>query len=179
MNLNEEHDKFFLDMPFTWASLGKYVRCWLCATIPTSYTSSPALKPTNDLSILLFLFQVIPKSILNASHDAMLVFLTGQGYQSVLRPNSRTLRKFTEFSFTIDKQPGSAITDFQFQSMLSNLTSVQLVVRSNLVLREVLMESAVYDPMSDVSAHVGFVENMSCFSNYTGLSCETCAPGKV
>ena len=70
------------------------------------------------------------------------------------------------------------MTAFHFQSLLSNMSSFELKIKSELLVTKIVLQSAVYDRTSDSQNQVRFVENMTCFENYTGLSCETCAPGK-
>ena len=59
------------------------------------------------------------------------------------------------------------------------MTELRVKVYSELVIKDIVLESAVYEPTSDPQSHITFVENTTCFDNYTGLSCEACAPGKV
>ena len=70
------------------------------------------------------------------------------------------------------------MTAVNFQSLLSNMSSFELKIKSELLVTKIVLQSAVYNRTSDIQNQVRFVENMTCFENYTGLSCETCAPGK-
>ena len=65
------------------------------------------------------------------------------------------------------------MTPFHFQSLLSNMSSFELKFKSELLVTKIVLQSAVYDRISDRQNQVRFVENMTCFENYTGLSCET------
>ena len=67
---------------------------------------------------------------------------------------------------------------FHFQSLLSNMSSFELKIKSELLVATIVLQSAEHDRTSDIQNQVRFVENTTCFENYTGLSCETCAPGK-
>ena len=80
-------------------------------------------------------------------------------------------------TFTLSKNQlvhGSQdMTAFHFQSLLSNMSSFELKIKSELLVTNIVLQSAVYDRNSDSQNQVIFVENMTCFENCTGLSCET------
>lgn len=102
-------------------------------------------------------------------------------YDVELQPDIRDFGNRNELSFTLDESHLTAddrkMTAFQFQSLLSNITTLVLKIQSEMVVRESVLQSAVFDPTS-AHENIEFVENMTCFENYTGLSCEACATGE-
>ena len=99
-----------------------------------------------------------------------------------LRPDTAASRNHPGVTFTLEENHlvdgGHDMTTFDFQSLLSNMSSFELKIKSEILVMRILLQTAVYDRTSNAQYQVRFVENMTCFENYTGLSCETCAPGR-
>lgn len=99
-----------------------------------------------------------------------------------LRPDTAVSRNHNSVTFILDENHlvdgGHDMTAFHFQSLLSNISSFELKIQSKIVFVRILLQTAVHDGTSDVQYQVRYVENMTCFENYTGLSCESCAPGR-
>lgn len=77
---------------------------------------------------------------------------------------------------------GQSVSSLEFQSILAGLTSLKLRAsyfpQSTVTFKEVTLGTAVNERGIPGEVSVGFVENATCHTNYTGLSCELCAPGK-
>ncbi|XP_028394884.1 laminin subunit beta-2-like [Dendronephthya gigantea] len=114
------------------------------------------------------------------SAEEISLVLTGMGYDAELQPEIRDFGNGKELIFTLDESHLSTddrvLSAFKFQSLLSNISSLALKIQSEMVVREIVLQSARFDP-SIANEQIGFVENMTCFENYTGLSCEACATG--
>ena len=129
------------------------------------------------LSVFPFCSQI---SSANLSTDAISLVLNGQGYRANLEANGKASDNPEEITFTLDESHAdSDMTAFEFQSLLANISSFSLTVESDVVIKLITLYSAMYDPTSDTHDQINFVENMTCFENYTGLSCESCSPGRL
>ena len=99
-----------------------------------------------------------------------------------LQPDRASSGTNYDFTFTLSENQlvhcSQDMTAFHFQSLLSNMSSFELKIKSELLVTKIVLQSAVYHGTSNSQNQVRFVENMTCFENYTGLSCEICAPGK-
>ena len=114
------------------------------------------------------------------------VILSGRGHNVTLRMTPSPSLDIHSYHVVLDEEhviPASSVTRFEFQSMLTNLTSIKVravffpfpggtVLFKNLSLPYAVKNDAVPENMQ-----VGFVENASCHQNYSGLSCKTCASG--
>jgi hypothetical protein len=111
-----------------------------------------------------------------------LLLLAGRGYNVQLRPDISVSDDLSDITFTLDEDhlAKGDMTAFQFQSLLSNISSFGLRFQSkSIVISGIVLQSVAYDPTSLPRHQISFVENVSCFVNYTGLSCEVCAPGRI
>ena len=119
---------------------------------------------------------------MDLSAEEMSLILSGRSYDAKLQPDVPVSDNHSAIIFTLDESnlvsDNNDLTEFQFQSLLSNISSLELKVQSEIVIREIALQSAVHDVTSDVNDQISFVENMTCFANYTGFSCEACAQGR-
>lgn len=78
---------------------------------------------------------------------------------------------------------GAPVTPLKFQSILAELTSLRIratyYAPGSVTFKNISLETAVNEQGTPSEVSVGFVENATCHVNYTGLSCELCAQGKV
>ena len=128
-----------------------------------------------------FLF-VKKTSSVNFSPQDIFLLLAGQEYNVQLRPDISVPDNHSVVTFTLDENHLAAgeMTAFQFQSLLSNISSFKLRLQSeSIVISGIVLESAVYHASSIPQDQISFVENVTCFENYTGLSCEVCAAGRI
>lgn len=92
----------------------------------------------------------------------------------------------TEYHVVLDETSlarSSSATPFEFQSVLANLTALKIRAvfypypQGSAEFKSITLDTAVKDKEAAKSDMISFVENATCHKNYTGLSCEMCAPG--
>ncbi|XP_022780822.1 laminin subunit alpha-3-like isoform X1 [Stylophora pistillata] len=93
-------------------------------------------------------------------------------------PNVTSYHVILDETHVID---GQSVPSLEFVSILAELTSLKLRAsyfpQSTVTFKEVTLETAASEQGIPGEVSVGFVENATCHTNYTGLSCELCAPG--
>ena len=94
-------------------------------------------------------------------------------------PNITSYHVILDEMHVIDEQ---SMSPLEFQSILAELTSLKIRAtyypQSSVTFKEVTLETVVTEQGVPGEVAVGFVENATCHTNYTGLSCELCAPGE-
>lgn len=114
------------------------------------------------------------------------VILEGRGRNVTLYMTPSPSLNTHSYHVVLDEEhviPSNSVTPFEFQSILTNLTSVKVRAvffpfpKGTVLFKRISLTHAVKDETKPENMHVRFVENAKCHQNYSGLSCETCAPG--
>ena len=121
------------------------------------------------------------KSITNASD----VILRGRGNTLHFNLHPNPSRNRTSYTIKLDEHHVTSpknLTSFDIRLALSDVTSLQILasycMNESVTFKRISLAHAV-KKTGIVAEQVGFVENSTCPDNYTGLSCERCAVGKI
>ncbi|XP_031551743.1 laminin subunit gamma-1-like [Actinia tenebrosa] len=112
------------------------------------------------------------------------VMLEGRGRNVTLFMTPSPSPDTNSYHVVLDEEhvtPSNSVTPFEFQSILTNLTSIKVRALyfpgGSVSFKRISLAHAVKNETVPENMQVRFAENASCHQNYSGLSCETCAPG--
>jgi len=122
--------------------------------------------------------------ILENSHEKLEVFLSIHG-NSVTSNNQHSLTAFErqKFTFKLNQYSGwmPALTAFEFQRLLSNLSAIKIrasyIPMTKALLSEFQMKSAKLSSSVSYNQAASYIETCKCPIGFTGQHCESCAYG--